>query len=82
MTELQEVRGLSEMPVSAQRARPRTLLLTFLLGVLCTIVLTVGVLSVFEIHGTISWPAGRIEIGQNAAPRVVHEVAAPKSKHP
>jgi hypothetical protein len=82
MTELQEVHGLSDVPSPLQRANPKILVVTFFLGVLCTIVLTVGFLSVFQIHAQISWPAGRIEIGQNAAPRVVHESAAPKSKQP
>jgi len=73
MSDLQELHELHEVPVPApvRRSHPKTLLLTFLLGVVCTIALTIAVLSVFDIHGTISWPAGRIEIGQNAAPHVI-----------
>ena len=73
MSDLQELHALQEVPVPVpvRRTRPKTLLLTFLLGVVCTIALTIAVLSVFDIHGTISWPAGRIEIGQNAAPHVI-----------
>jgi hypothetical protein len=79
MTELQEVRGLTEIDagtdsaVPLHRHRPVVLLVTFLLGVFCTVAVTIGFLSVFNIHGTISWPAGRIDIGQNVAPHVVHD---------
>jgi len=71
MAEVQEVRDYRQIPVPARRTRPGTLILTFLLGVLCTVAVGITVLSVFDIHGTISWPAGRIEVGQNGATHVL-----------
>ena len=43
----------------------------FVLGVICAVGIGVAALSIFDIHGTISWPAGRIEVGQNGTPHVL-----------
>ncbi len=71
VTDVHSVREVREVPVPVRRTRPWALLLMFLLGVICAIALVVAALSIFDIHGTISWPAGRIELGQNSAPHVV-----------
>jgi len=80
MTQVQEMRGFGERPVTmreierpvpARRTRTGALILTFLLGVIFTVALGIVALSIFDIHGTISWPAGRIEVGQNATPHVL-----------
>jgi hypothetical protein len=64
-----------ERPVKARRTRAGMLVLTFLLGVISAVVLGAAALSIFDIRTTISWPAGRIELGQLTAPHVlvVHE---------
>ena len=72
-----DVRDVRERPVQVRevrerrRARPGAMLLMFVLGVICAIGIGVVALSIFDIHGTISWPAGRIEVGQNATPHVL-----------
>lgn len=72
MADMQDIRvGVRPGPVTGKRSRSTALLLTFLIGVLCTVGLVVAVLSVFNIHGTISWPAGRIDIGPTGDPHVV-----------
>ncbi len=71
VADVHEVREVREVPVRMRRARPGALLLMFLLGVICAVALVVAALSIFDIRGTISWPAGRIELGQNFAPHVV-----------
>jgi hypothetical protein len=69
MADVHEVREVR--PVAVRRTRPGAFLLTFLLGVICAIALAVAALSIFDIHGTITWPAGRIELGQNVTPHVL-----------
>ena len=77
MAEVHEVREVRERPfaverpVAVRRTNPGALLLMFVLGVVCAVGLGVAALSIFDIRGTISWPAGRIEVGQNAMPHVM-----------
>jgi hypothetical protein len=79
MAQVQEMRDFGERPITTREierplpARRRTgvLLVTFLLGVIFTVALGIAALSIFDIHGTITWPAGRIEVGQNATPHVL-----------
>ena len=79
MAQVQEMRDFGERPVTreferpvqARRRRAGALILTFLLGVVFTVALGIVALSIFDIHGTISWPAGRIEVGQNGTPHVL-----------
>ena len=64
--EMRPLRETRPVSVPVRRTRPGTLLLTFLLGAVCAIALAIAALSIFDIHGTITWPAGRIELGQNS----------------
>ena len=85
MAQVQEMHDLGERPITmrhvdrpvpARRTRPGALILTFMLGVIFTVALGIAALSIFEIRGTISWPAGRIEVGQSGSPHVLirHDV--------
>ncbi len=75
------VRDFGEPMTQRQVQRPvrrmgaGALILTFLLGVIFAVALGAAALSIFDIHTTISWPAGRIEVGQITAPHVqiVHD---------
>ncbi len=71
LADIHAVREVREVPVPVRRTRPAALLLMFLLGVICAIALVVAALSIFDIHATISWSAGHLELGQNEAPHVV-----------
>ena len=71
MADVHEFREVREVPVPARRTSPGAMLLMFSLGVICAIAIAVAALSIFNIHGTISWPAGRIELGQNVTPHIV-----------
>jgi len=64
-----------QRPVVVRRTRAGALILTFFLGVVFAVALGALALSIFDIHTTISWPAGRIEVGQITAPHVqiVHD---------
>ncbi len=84
MAEVQGVRDFGERPLltrelqrpaSARKTGVGALILMFTLGVIFTVALGAIALSIFDIHTTISWPAGRIELGQITAPHVliVHE---------
>jgi hypothetical protein len=76
VADVHEVREVSEAPVRVRRrTSPGALFLTFILGVVCAVVIGVAVLSILDVHGTISWPAGRIDLGQHAMLSIHHEAA-------
>jgi hypothetical protein len=73
MVDVHEVRDVPA-PVR-RRASPGALFLMFILGVACAVALGVAALSILDIHGTISWPAGRIELGQHSVIAIHHDAA-------
>ena len=73
MVDVHEVREVREVPVPVRRTSPGTMFLMFLLGLLCAVALGVAALSILDIHGTISWPAGRIELGQKSVVSIRHD---------
>ena len=76
VADVHEVREVRAVPVRARRrTSPGALFLTFILGVVCAVVIGVAALSILDIHGTISWPAGRIDLGQHAMVSIHHEAA-------
>lgn len=76
VADVHEVREVREVPVRARRrTSPGALFLTFILGVVCAVVVGIAALSILDIHGTISWPAGRIDLGQRSVVSIHHEPA-------
>jgi len=73
MAEIREVREVP-VPVERRRSRPLSLFFMFLLGILCTVAAAVIVLMVLDFHGTITWPAGRVDIGLNYPPASTTDV--------
>lgn len=76
VADVREVREVREVPVRARRrTSPGALFLTFILGVVCAVAVGVVALSILDIHGTISWPAGRIDLGQHSVVAIHHDSA-------
>ena len=75
VADVHEVREVREVPVRARRRRtsPGALFMTFILGVVCAVGVGVAALSILDIHGTISWPAGRIDLGQHSVVAIHHD---------
>ena len=74
VADVHEFREVREVPV---RRRRRTsagaLFLMFVLGVICAVAVGIAALSILDIHGTISWPAGRIDLGQHSVIAIHHD---------
>ncbi len=75
VADVHEVREVREVPVRARRrTSPGALFLMFVLGVICAVAVGIAALSILDIHGTISWPAGRIDLGQHSMIAIHHDV--------
>lgn len=75
VADVHEVREVREVPVrTRRRTRPGALFLMFVLGVVCAVAVGIAALSILDIHGTISWPAGRIDLGQHSMIAIHHDV--------
>jgi hypothetical protein len=67
MAEIREVHEREvPVPVTVRRSNPVSLFLMFLLGILCTVAAAIIVLLVLDFHGTLTWPAGSVQIGLNS----------------
>lgn len=76
MADVADVHDVREVPVRVRRRRtsPGALFLMFVLGVACAVAVGAAALSILDIHGTISWPAGRIDLGQHSVIAIHHDV--------
>lgn len=76
VADVHEVREVRQVPVRVRRrTSPGALFLMFVLGIICAVAVGVAALSILDIHGTISWPAGRIDLGQHSMIAIHHDTA-------
>ncbi|MDE2476148.1 MAG: hypothetical protein KGO48_13930 [Alphaproteobacteria bacterium] len=75
VADVHDMREVREVPVRVRRRHtsPGALFLMFVLGVVCAVAVGLAALSILDIHGTISWPAGRIDLGQHSVIAIHHD---------
>lgn len=75
VADVHDMREVREVPARVRRRHtsPGALFLMFVLGVVCAVAVGLAALSILDIHGTISWPAGRIDLGQHSVIAIHHD---------
>lgn len=75
VADVHDMREVREVPVRVRRRHtsPGALFLMFVLGVVCAVAVGLAALSILDIHGTISWPAGRIDLGRHSVIAIHHD---------
>jgi len=80
MAEIREVREVREVPapVIVHRSSPGSLLLMFLLGLICAAAIAWGIANAIGVTASshplrISWPSGQVQLSQVQSPYVIYQ---------
>jgi hypothetical protein len=80
MAEIREVREVREVPapVIVHRSSPGSLLLMFLLGLICAAAIAWGIANAIGVTASshplrVSWPSGQVQLSQAQSPYVIYK---------